>query len=326
MGDFNGIGPEIVLKALSSPIVKKLCVPVLIGSTEVFEQYARLLHRRITLCEVESPNTSLPGSVIQLISVNRFYIPKTRPGKLSKEAGSYAGQSIERAVKLWSDGVLDGIVTAPVAKEAMQDAGYRFPGQTEMVAALTKQKQFMMMLLAGTFRVGLATIHVPLKKVASLISKKNIFDKLSILNSTLKRDFGIDSPRIAVLGLNPHAGERGKIGMEEIQFIHPAIKQAIISGIDVEGSFPADGFFGSHGYTNYDAVLAMYHDQGLIPLKMQGFDIGVNVTLGLPIVRTSPDHGTAFDIAGKGIANPSSMTEAIKLAAAILTNRKKRRL
>ncbi len=324
MGDFNGIGPEVTLKAITSPSIKKICSPVLIGSIDVYEQYARILKAKILFQEVETPTGKTSKSQIEVVNFDPFIIPKINLGVLSAEAGAFAGRSIEKGVELWKQGTIDAIVTAPVSKEAMKKAGYNFPGQTEMVANISGGKQFMMMLLAKSFRVGLATIHVPLRKVPDLITKKLIFEKLSILHTSLKKDFAIKSPRIALLGLNPHAGENGQIGDEEKRIINPAIQQARKLGIRVEGTFPADGFFGKHLQKNYDAILAMYHDQGLIPLKMQGFDIGVNVTVGLPIVRTSPDHGTAFDIAGKGKANESSMIEAIKLAVEIVKNRNKK--
>jgi 4-hydroxythreonine-4-phosphate dehydrogenase len=180
-----------------------------------------------------------------------------------------------------------------------------------------------MMLIAAGLRVGLVTIHDPVRSVSGLISKRVIIEKLTLVHQSLKRDFAIRSPKIAVLGLNPHAGENGMIGQEEERCIRPAIAHVRTKRIRVDGPFPADGFFGVHAYMEYDAVLAMYHDQGLIPLKMLGFEVGVNFSAGLPLVRTSPDHGTAFDIAGKGIANPRSMAEAVRLAVAIVKNRKR---
>ncbi|MBI3189276.1 MAG: 4-hydroxythreonine-4-phosphate dehydrogenase PdxA [Ignavibacteriales bacterium] len=325
MGDFNGIGPEVALKTVTSPKVKKICNPILIGSTDVFEYYSSLLKLQIELRETVPPFRQLKTNEVAIYNPWNFQIPKINIGNVRKDAGKFSGEAITNAVDLWNNGAIDGIVTAPVSKEAMKSGGNNFPGQTEMIASLTSSEKFMMMLLAGTFRVGLATIHVPVKMVASLLSQKVVSEKLFLLHHSLKNDFGITSPRIAVLGLNPHAGENGNIGDEEIRNIIPAVKQSKRMKMKVEGPFPADGFFGKHLYKKYDAVLAMYHDQGLIPLKMQGFDIGVNFTAGLQIVRTSPDHGTAFDIAGRGIANPSSMIEAIKLAVSIIHNRKSQR-
>lgn len=322
MGDYNGIGPEITLKAICSPSITKICTPILIGLTDVYYHYARFLGHKILFREVDKPLARYPQGC-QIIPSEPYTVPRIRYGAISKHSGHAAGKAIEKGVDLWRQGLIDGIVTAPVSKEAMNLGGYHFPGQTEMIATLTRGKQFMMVLAAGSFRVGLATIHVPIRNVPLLLTKKIILSKLSVLSTSLKHDFGIRSPRIALLGLNPHAGENGRLGSEEMRIIHPALREAQRKGINAEGTFPADGFFGTGQHTQFDAILAMYHDQGLIPLKMQGFNLGVNITVGLPIVRTSPDHGTAFAIAGKGCANPSSMIEAIKLAVRIIYNRKK---
>jgi 4-hydroxythreonine-4-phosphate dehydrogenase len=215
------------------------------------------------------------------------------------------------------------MVTAPVSKEAMRAGGYPWPGQTEMIASFCRVREFAMLLVTPEMRVAPATTHLPLRAVSKMITRERISTKLSVIHRCLRQDFRIRSPRIAVLGLNPHAGENGEIGTEELSQIIPAIRKAKYGGMRVRGPFPADAFFGTHAYRDYDAVLAMYHDQGLVPLKMSGIEKGVNFTAGLPLIRTSPDHGTAFDIAGRGIANPSSMVEAVKLAAAIANNRMK---
>ena len=323
MGDFNGIGPEIALKSVLTPSIRKLCLPILLGTLDVFEYYARRLKLKINLQEVESVPHRFPLGSMLVLDVNKFHKPRISPGRFTLESGRYAGEAIKRAVSLWLDKKVDGIVTAPVSKEAMDNAGYRYPGQTEMLADLSQTTRFAMMLVAGKFRVGLATVHLPLKDVAGSLSKQKILDKLSIVDESLKRDFAIHSPRIAVLGLNPHAGENGILGDEERKWIEPAIRLARKNRIDTSGPFSADGFFGAQAHMAYDAVLAMYHDQGLIPLKMSGFSIGVNYSAGFPLVRTSPDHGTAFDLAGKGIADHTSMIEAIKLAVRIIHNRKR---
>ncbi|MBI4546738.1 MAG: 4-hydroxythreonine-4-phosphate dehydrogenase PdxA [Ignavibacteriae bacterium] len=313
MGDYNGIGPEVTLKSVCSPQIRKLCIPFLVGSLKVYEFYARRCRIRIKLKEIEFfPNRESKDSIALI-----------EPGHVSATAGKYAGESIGIASQLCLDGLVDGMVTAPVSKQAMHRAGYLYPGQTEMLAELTRTSRAAMMLVANNFRVGLATIHVPLKDVAKKISRKRIAEQITIIHQSLQSDFAIRSPKIAVLGLNPHAGENRVFGEEEKKWIVPTIRQAQRKKIDASGPFSADGFFGSGAYTSYDAVLAMYHDQGLIPLKMKGFNVGVNFTAGLPIVRTSPDHGTAFDIAGKGIADPRSMIEAIKLAVTIIKNRRK---
>lgn len=330
MGDFNGIGPEVALKSLTTSHIERVCSPVLIGSLDVFEYYAQRSRIKIKLIGFDQipPKYRPPGrhsrtgpDSIPVIQIGNGQKLKIKPGVLSDEAGLHAGNAIETAARLCLQNEVDGLVTAPVSKEVMNKAGYDFPGQTEMLATLSEAPKVMMMLIAGHFRVGLTTIHIPLKKVSSELSKQKIFDKLRMLSHALKNDFKIRAPRIAVLGINPHAGEHGLIGKEEVQHILPAIKRAKRSRIEVEGPFAADGFFGTHAYKHYDAILAMYHDQGLIPLKLLGFNIGVNYTIGLPFVRTSPDHGTAFNIAGKGKANPSSMIEAIKLAAQLIQTR-----
>lgn len=323
-GDHNGIGPEIALKAARSREVQQRCIPVLAGSLDVFEYWARRLRQKIVLREIEHPaqaRDASPGiSVVNCSPYERFSV---RPGKLSADAGRLAGDCLVMSAKRCLQHHADAIVTAPASKEALNLGGYRCTGQTDLLAAVCKRKQYAMMLIADGMRVGLVTIHLPLKSVHRSITRKHVLEKLSIVHHAMKKDFAIRSPKIAVLGLNPHAGENGLLGTEEKRNIIPALHNAAKKNIRAEGPFPADGFFGAHAYRSYTAVLAMYHDQGLIPLKMVGFDRGVNFTAGLPIVRTSPDHGTAFDIAGKGIANPASMIEAIKLATLIVRNRKK---
>ena len=322
MGDFNGIGPEIVLRSIVAPSMSDICAPVLVGSLHVYEWYARRLKINVNLVETESNLGRFHSGDVAVIAVRKFELPTIKPGMVSGVAGQYAWEAIEKAAALSLNKTVDGMVTAPVSKEAMHAAGYDLPGQTELLARLSGSKTFGMMLVAGSMRVGLSTVHTPLARVSRQISRSAILNRLLFLNNSLKKDFAIRRPRIAVMGLNPHAGEHGMIGTEEQRYIIPAIQHARAKRIQAEGPFPADGFWGTHRYKMYDAVLAMYHDQGLIPLKMKGFEIGVNFSAGLPIIRTSPDHGTAFDIAGKGIANPTSMKEAIKLAVTIARNRK----
>jgi 4-hydroxythreonine-4-phosphate dehydrogenase len=322
MGDFNGIGPEIALKAVRSRQVREKCDPVLIGSIDAFAWYARHLRMNVTFRETEEVQHIHSGKTIPVINIRKFHTPIIHPGKISGETGSFAGDSIAAAVALCSSGALDAMVTSPVSKKAMDLGGFHYPGQTEMLLKWSKSKRVLMILLSGTFRVGLVTVHVPITSVPRELTREKILEKLSTLHDSLKVDFAIKKPRIAVLGLNPHAGEDGLIGTEETRIILPALRTAHRKGIPVDGPFPADGFFGVQGHRQYDAILAMYHDQGLIPLKMEGFETGVNYSAGLRIVRTSPDHGTAFDIAGKGIANEQSMISAILLAVTIAKNRK----
>jgi len=327
-GDHNGIGPEIVLKAMMSPEVRRRCIPVLVGSVDVLERWAKVLRLRILLRQIDPGDQlhrrlSSQENVIFVIDCRPYERFDVQPGKLSAEAGKVAGDCVAVGAKLCMKHLADALVTAPVSKEALNSGGYRYTGQTDMLAAFCKTQHYAMMLIARGMRVALATIHLPLRVVHRSMRRKHLLEKLVVVHQAMKRDFAVRSPKIAVLGLNPHAGENGLLGMEERAEIEPAVRKARAMNIRADGPFPADGFFGTHAYRSYDAVLAMYHDQGLIPVKMVDFERGVNFTAGLPIVRTSPDHGTAFDIAGKGIANPASMIEAIKLAALIVRNRKK---
>lgn len=327
MGDFNGIGPEVALKAANSHLVRRIAIPLLVGSLDVFEYFAKLYKMKISIREVDPEYfgaENIPRSNsddIPLIAVRKFQKPRIKPGKISFEASRLAVESIITAAVLNLKYGVDGIVTAPISKAAVNFNRIHFPGQTELLAAIYKTEKYAMILACGYLRIGLATIHIPISQVASLITTKLVAEKISILNHSMKKDFGIKKPKIAVLGLNPHAGEHGLLGNEEKRTILPAIKLANGDDINVSGPFPADGFFGIGSYKNYDAILAMYHDQGLIPLKLLGFVKGVNFTAGLPVVRTSPDHGTAYGIAGKGTANPSSIIEAVRLAVEVIKNR-----
>lgn len=323
IGDFNGVGPEIILKSITHPSIKKEIQPVLVGSLDLFEHYAHLFKIAVNFSKVENQKIKFENGTVPVIDVQKVTVKQLQIGHNAPDAGVCAGSAIERAIKLCLDKEVDAMVTAPVSKEALHFAGYNFPGQTEMLAMLTRSERVTMMLLTKTMRVALATVHVPIRKVPENIFLDRLVEKLETINNSLRNDLGISSPSIAVLGLNPHAGENGAIGMEEKEIIIPAIKKGADKGINVAGPFSADGFFASGAHKNYNAILAMYHDQGLIPLKMSGFDEGVNFSAGLKIIRTSPDHGTAFDIAGKGIANPSSMISAIQLASSIAQRRKK---
>ncbi len=327
MGDFNGIGPEVALKAANSPDVRRIAIPLLVGSVDVFEYYAKLYRMKISIREIDPEcfgAKNFPKNYsddIPLIAVRKFMKPKIKPGVISSEPGRLAVESIITAAVLNLKYGVDGIVTAPISKAAVNLDRINFHGQTELLAALYKIERFAMILTCSDFKIALATIHIPLNQVSNTITKKLIVEKTSILNHSMKKDFGIKKPKIAVLGLNPHSGEDGLLGKEDKLTILPAIKLSNRDGINVSGPFPADGFFGIGAYKNFDAILTMYHDQGLIPLKLLGFEKGVNFTAGLPVVRTSPDHGTAYDIAGKGTANPSSIIEAVRLAVKIIKNR-----
>ncbi len=323
IGDFNGVGPEIILKSITHPSIKKEIQTVLVGSLDLFEHYAHLFKIGVNFSKVENQKIKFENGTVPVIDVQKVTVKQLQIGLHAPDAGVCAGSAIEKAIKLCLEKDVDAMVTAPVSKESLHFAGYNFPGQTEMLAMLTRSERVTMMLLTKTMRVALATVHVPIRKVSENIFLDRLVEKLETINGSLKNDLGISSPSIAVLGLNPHAGENGVIGMEEKEVIIPAIKKAAEKGISATGPFSADGFFASGAHKNCDAILAMYHDQGLIPLKMSGFDEGVNFSAGLKIIRTSPDHGTAFDIAGKGIANPGSMVSAIQLASSIAQRRKK---
>lgn len=312
IGDFNGIGPELALKAAAHPSVRKMCIPLLVGPLNIFEQSAKRLKVKVRLQKAVFPVPH--NTTTYVLDVGDGIWADVHYGTTTKTAGKSAGVAIEKSVDLCVRGNAQAMVTAPVSKEALHLAGYNFPGQTEMVTLLSGSQKVAMMLVSGIMRIGLVTIHVPVSSILQNLSKEKIVEKATIVHAALSTNYRIPKPRIAVLGLNPHAGENGMMGEEERTMIKPALEELLAAGIAVEGPFPADAFFGRKAYEEYDAVLAMYHDQGLIPLKLTSFGKAVNFSAGLKIIRTSPDHGTAFDIAGKGKANMSSMLEAIKLA------------
>ena len=324
VGDFNGIGPELALKSAVQQSVSKICTPLLVGPLSVFEHTAN--HNRIKLKFEKATLASLQRrspSVISIVDVGDGIGADIQYGTPTKASGRSAGIALERAVELCLQNKAAAMVTAPVSKEALNSAAYNFPGQTEMIALLTRSQKVAMLLISDTMRVGLVTIHTGLKNIASQLSKEKIIEKISIIDVSLKKDFRLKKPKLAILALNPHCGEKGLIGTEEKDIIVPAIAECQSAEILAEGPFSADAFFGNHSYKNFQAIVAMYHDQGLIPLKMSSFGKGVNFSAGLKIIRTSPDHGTAYDIAGKNKANLSSMLEAIKLAITISKNRQK---
>lgn len=323
IGDPAGIGPEIALKASLSKEIRKLCAPVLIGDNVVIEEAAKLIGLpakgvRVSRRQGVKGNT-LAGTVpmladVQTIDVHGLPRRSFARGKPTAAGGEASVVYIGKAVRLAMEKKVDAVVTAPISKEALKLAGFRWPGHTEMIAEFTNTKEFAMMLAGGPLRVILVTIHNRLSDVPGLVRKKTIARTIRLAEKACDM-MGIRKPRIAVAGLNPHAGEAGILGDEEEREIIPAIAASKKEGLAVEGPFPPDVVFRKAYQGEVDIVVCMYHDQGLIPLKMIAFESGVNVTVGLPIIRTSPDHGTAYDIAWKGSANPSSMIEAIKLAA-----------
>lgn len=312
MGDPGGVGPEVIVKALSSPAIRNICEPIVIGDPSIIEETLRLLEVALKTRVIESPEEykHIKGAINIIRTDEKAEFIKNKP---TAEGGKACAGYIKKAVELALNGRVDGIVTAPISKEALKMADIRWPGHTEMLACLTKTKDYAMMLAGGPLRVILVTIHTALKNVPDLITKQNILKTIRLAKKACEM-LNIRKPVIAVAGLNPHAGEAGIFGDEEINKITPAIKEAVREGIPVSGPYPPDTIFHKAFKGEVDIVVCMYHDQGLIPLKMVAFDKGVNVTVGLPFVRTSPDHGTAYDIAWEGKADPASMIEAIKLA------------
>lgn len=310
MGDFNGIGPEVALKALSDETFLEEASPVLIGSNQIVEYYEKLFGLRISRTKV---------GVIECAPDEKLPI---EPGKIAEKAGEMSARFLQCAIDYVKKGEGDAIVTAPISKEVFWMAGYRqFPGQTEFFATGFGAKRFAMMLISGKFRVCFATTHYPIREVASQLTKQKIVDTATAVVQALQKFFGIKNPKIAISALNPHGGEHGKLGDEEDRIILPAIKQIADKGVRVEGPFPADTLFTRIDEKDFDAYLAQYHDQGMIPIKMYGFGSAVNFTAGLPVPRTSPDHGTAFDIAGKGVASEKSMKEALQLAVQLASKK-----
>ena len=313
MGDPGGIGPEIIVKALSGREPVTYCTPIVIGDRKVLGEALQLLNLPTKLRVIESPEESDPShgaiEVIEAGQLKDFEI-----GKPTAESGRACAGYIRKAVELALQKKVDGIVTAPISKEALKMAGLKWPGHTEMLAELTATDDFAMVLAGGPLRVILVTIHTPLRRVPDLITRQAVLRTIRLAKRACDM-LGLADPRIAVSGLNPHAGESGIFGDEEKKEIMPAVDDANKEGIKVAGPFPPDTVFHAAYKGEFDMVICMYHDQGLIPLKMIAFDKGVNMTVGLPVIRTSPDHGTAYDIAGKGVADPSSLIEAMKLAS-----------
>lgn len=325
LGDYNGIGPEVALKTLTK-IDFKRSIPILIGHEKIVAFYRNRLEVATELPPfniLRNSDNAKPGHINIMNVINAEEV-NILPGTISKSAGFAAMRAVKKAVDLAKKSNVQAMVTAPISKEAVNMAGWDIPGHTEFLAQHTQCSDYMMMLVNDDLRVGLVSIHDPLRKVIEKITRHQIIHQIQIMNRSLKADFSIKNPNIAVLGLNPHAGDGGYIGREEIETIAPAIEQARSTRIQVDGPFAADGFFGNRHYTNYRGILAMYHDQGLIPFKTLSFNAGVNFTAGLPIIRTSPDHGTAFDIAGQQKASCNSIWKAYCLAVELSQKRKEK--
>ncbi len=320
MGDPLGIGPEIILKMLSSSEVWKICEPVVYGSAFVFRYYMDLLGLDMSINIIDESSDFLPH-VVNVYPVVDFKVEKEKIGKIDEGAGDAAYRSFVCAIDDALNNKVEAIVTAPLNKKAMNLAGHNFSGHTDILEKTTKRK-VVMMFSCQDLRVSLVTVHVALSDVPELITVHRVLHTIVVTHDSLRRDFGIKNPSIGVCGLNPHAGEEGLFGSEEKLSIRLAIEKAQMQGIDVEGPFPADTIFTPARRVKYSAIVAMYHDQGLIPVKTTCFDKAVNVTLNLPFVRTSPDHGTAFDIAGKGVASFVSFLGAVELASRIVQCRR----
>jgi len=324
IGDINGIGPEIIIKMLSNDAMFAMCTPIIYGSTKVLSYYKKAINNHKFKYAQLKDWDNLKGKqafVVNCIDEN----PKINMGEQTEEAGKYAFDSINTALEDWKEGKIDIILTAPINKNLVAKfAGDNFKGHTEYISEFCKVEENLMLLTSDRLTVGLVTNHVPVAQISNKLTLSLLTKKLLLLNNSLKNDFGIHKPRIAVLGLNPHAGDNGLLGEEEAKIIKPAINDMMSRGIYAFGPYPSDGFFGTNDYTKFDGILAMYHDQGLIPFKSISFDEGVNFTSGLPLVRTSPDHGTAYDIAGKGIASEKSMRNALFTAIDIFRNRKEK--
>ncbi len=324
MGDPAGIGPEIIVDALNDRNIFAICRPFVIGDYEVLYSVINKLSYNVSLNIISKPSDAegMLG-LVDLIAVSQLDSRCNLPGAPTLEGGRAMVDYIISAVHLVEEGEAAAMVTCPISKVLMQKAGYDFEGHTQLISDLTGTSEYVMMLAGERLRVALATIHCALREVPEILNSEMILRTICITGAALKKDFGIETPRLAVAALNPHAGEEGLFGSEENEIILPAVHKARTKGLILEGPLAPDTVFHKAAMGKFDAVIAMYHDQGLIPLKLLHFSDAVNVTLGLPIIRTSVDHGTAYDIAGKGKANSSSLKSAIRMAVDISKNRKK---
>ncbi len=313
-GDPNGIGYEVILKTLSDTRIPELCTPIVYGSAKIAAYYRKGMELPQVAMNTITAAGQAKDDAVNIINVIGEDF-KIEPGVASKSAGEAAFIALERAVADLRAGEIDVIVTAPISKDTIQSETFHFPGHTEYLeSSLGDGDKALMILANDRLRIALVTTHLPIAKIPDAITRDAVLDKLRIFNRSLRRDFNIDTPRIAVLSLNPHAGEGGLLGNEENEIIAPALEEARNEKILAFGPYAADGFFGTEAYRKFDGVLAMYHDQGLAPFKTIAMDSGVNFTAGLPYVRTSPDHGTGFDIAGQGKASDESFRQAIYMA------------
>ena len=319
-GDVNGIGYEVILKTFADPTMFEICTPVIYGSPKIMTYHRKALDLPTVFTIINSGEEIVDGR-LNVVNCNDDEV-KVELGSPSPEAGKAAFEALEKAVEDYRKGCFDVLVTAPIDKKTIQNDNFRFNGHTEYLEERVGEGQkALMILVKDDLRVALATGHESIAGVASSLTKDIVKEKIALFNNALKMDFAITAPRIAVLALNPHAGDDGLLGSEEENIITPAIDEQRADGVLCYGPFSSDGFFGAGSYTKFDGVLAMYHDQGLIPFKLLAMDEGVNYTAGLPLVRTSPDHGTAYDIAGKNIASEASLRSAVYLAIDVFRHR-----
>lgn len=319
LGDLNGIGVEVILKTFEDNRMLDFCTPVIFGSSKIISFHKKALNHSIQINEITSID-EINHAKLNLLNIWNEDV-EVEIGKASKVSGEYAAKSLEHSVEQLKKNKIDVLLTAPINKDTIQSETFCFPGHTEFLEEKLDGKS-LMILMTNELRIGLITGHIPIAKVAETISPELIKEKVEIMHQSLRQDFGINKPKIAVLGLNPHCGDKGVIGKEEDLIIKPTIDQIKENGKLVYGPYSADGFFGSKTYEKFDGILAMYHDQGLAPFKALSFGKGVNYTAGLSEIRTSPDHGTGFDIAGKNIADPSSFKAALFSAIDVFKSRK----
>lgn len=321
-GDINGVGYEVILKTFADPVMLELCTPIIYGSPKVAAYHRKSLDLPTNFSIVNSASEAAYNR-LSVVNCTDDEV-KVEFSKPDPEAGKAALGALEKAIEEFREGLIDVIVTAPINKHTIQSEGFSFPGHTEYIEErLGNGSKSLMILMKNDFRVALVTGHIPVRDIASSITKELIQEKLTIFHQSLKQDFGIGAPRIAVLALNPHAGDEGLLGTEEQEIIIPAIQEMAAKGMLCYGPYPADGFMGSGNFIHFDGVLAMYHDQGLAPFKALAMDEGVNYTAGLSVVRTSPAHGTAYDIAGKGLACEDSFRQAVYVAIDVFRNRQR---
>ncbi|MFN3404088.1 MAG: 4-hydroxythreonine-4-phosphate dehydrogenase PdxA [Cytophagaceae bacterium] len=322
IGDFNGIGPEIILKTLADPRILKICIPVVYGSFKILSKYKKLLPEveEISFHQIKNLEGLNPKKVNLVQCWEEDH--EINPGKITPEAGRCAVLALNKATEDLTTGRIDAVVTGPINKKNTQGDDFKYPGHTEYFTHKSGANESLMLLVSELMRIGVVTGHVPIGEVNKSLTKEKILSKINILYKSLKNDFGITKPKLALLGLNPHAGEDGLIGNEENDLLTPIVEELKTKGILIFGPFPADAFFGTMTFKKFDGILGMYHDQGLIPFKTLSFETGVNFTAGLNVIRTSPDHGTAYDIAGKNMADETSFREAVFLATDIAKKRK----